>query len=513
MTAKTMWGLAIVLLAIPYLLLGAAGGMWLYETGWGLPWLCLAGFLGITASLIVRNVRKRENPKLSEYVSAAGSWPPAGREAWAEMEALSDQYRNGERTIATPEDLLPVMREILELAAKKFHPKSRQPLLEVPLPHVMLVVELVSRDLKQILQEKIPGAHILTIHDLQRLQQMASWLPVMSQLYRGVMFAINPASGIAREIGSYAQGQLLDLSSEELKRWLLQLAVRKTGYYAIELYSGHLLLSELAPHDLTSPQTRRDQSDIDKRDTHLRNEPLRIMVLGQVKAGKSSLINALFGEVKSAVDTVPRTAHLEPFSLERDGEFRAVIFDSAGYAMADHATVAREVTAAVGNIDLILWVCSAVSAARQVDRQLMLDLRETWVKTPDREFPPIVVVLTHIDQLRPLREWSPPYDLRNEESEKVRNIRGALQQVAADLQIAPSLVIPVCLAPGETYNVEDGVMTTVNSTLSDARRLQWQRCLREYRDQDFWDRLWKQTQGAGQVLWDATWSLMDRPRS
>ena len=39
MTAKTMWGLALVLLVIPYLLLGAAGGVWLYETGWGLPWL------------------------------------------------------------------------------------------------------------------------------------------------------------------------------------------------------------------------------------------------------------------------------------------------------------------------------------------------------------------------------------------------------------------------------------------------------------------------------------------
>lgn len=60
-------------------------------------------------------------------------------------------------------------------------------------------------------------------------------------------------------------------------------------------------------------------------------EPLRIVVAGQTGSGKSSLINALFGELKAATDVLPTTMQVQPFVLERDGLPNTIIVDSAGY--------------------------------------------------------------------------------------------------------------------------------------------------------------------------------------
>ena len=53
------------------------------------------------------------------------------------------------------------------------------------------------------------------------------------------------------------------------------------------------------------------------------SEPLRVLLVGQVKAGKSSLVNAMFGDLKAAVDVLPTTRGVVPLVLDRDGLRRA----------------------------------------------------------------------------------------------------------------------------------------------------------------------------------------------
>ncbi|MCA9095775.1 MAG: 50S ribosome-binding GTPase, partial [Planctomycetaceae bacterium] len=327
--------------------------------------------------------------------------------------------------------------------------------------------------------------------------------PVASLLYRMTMFAANPASGVVRELGSYAQGELLQESKLDFQQWLLQVAIKKAGFYAIELYSGHLDLRELEPGELTSPQTEREAQQAAADTALAKQAPLRVLVLGQAKAGKSSLINELFGELQAADDVVPRTRSLTPYLLKRDDEWSALIFDSAGYSEGlSDADVLKDLSREAANADLLLWVCSAVSPAREPDRRLMHDLRQSIEADPNREFPPILVAVTHIDQLRPLREWSPPYDLRDESREKSRNIRAALQAVADDLRIPLERAIPVCLKPGDSYNVEDGLLSAMLAILPSARRLQCQRSLRERHNSEKWQLLWGQAREAGRILLD-----------
>jgi hypothetical protein len=47
--------------------------------------------------------------------------------------------------------------------------------------------------------------------------------------------------------------------------------------------------------------------------------PVRILLAGQVSAGKSSLLNALAQEVRGAVGPVPTTSNASEFLLDQDG--------------------------------------------------------------------------------------------------------------------------------------------------------------------------------------------------
>jgi predicted GTPase len=221
-----------------------------------------------------------------------------------------------------------------------------------------------------------------------------------------------------------------------------------------------------------------------------------------VKAGKSSLINALFGEVRAAVDVVPRTRGVEPFLLERDGIPRALILDTAGYEEAPGSPGPfAELREQVLQCDVVIVVCSARSASRAADRRLLDDLRAFYAAAPDRVMPPVVVALTFIDQLRPLGEWEPPYDLAHPSGVKAGLILDAARAVADDLALGPEpLVVPVCLHPDRLYNVEEGLAPAILNVIPEAQRVKYLRCLRSFHDDEHWQRLWRQTLNSGRVL-------------
>lgn len=534
MKPRTVVLLTSILGSLPYILLAGAGIVWLWERGWSLEWLALAAVSTISARYLygVLYPRNRESSSQASEVASNPLWTPAGQRAWGEVLKISNDPGLTAEMLGRPEALAGLLDRILKIVAKEFFPRSSRPELEVTLPHTLLVIELAARDLKLLLKTKVPGSHLMTLHDLKRIQSVSQWAPVLSLLYRTVMFAANPVSGIVREISSQAQGELLEDSRLDLQRWLMRVAVQKAGFYAIELYSGHLELRDFEPGQLGSPRTNREAEEAERASVVARQEPLRILVLGQVKSGKSSLINRLFDDPVAADDVIPRTRSITPYVLKavgretrsgaarsgevtgEDAEWSAVILDSVGYAEGiSDAEVLRELTEEVKRSDLLLWVVSAVAPAREPDRRLLKDLRESIARDPHREFPPMLAIVTHVDQLRPVREWDPPYDLRDESREKSRNIRQVLEIVAGDLQVGVDQVVPACLKADETYNVEEGILPGMLAQLPEARRLQCQRCLREHYDSEKWRKLWSQTREAGRVLWDLLRSAGDdRPR-
>lgn len=114
--------------------------------------------------------------------------------------------------------------------------------------------------------------------------------------------------------------------------------------------------------------------------------------------------------------------------------------------------------------------------------------------------PPLVVVMTHIDQLRPMREWQPPYNIADPDSLKSKMIRQAIDAIAKDLRISGDRVAAVSLVPGNLYNVEEGLIPTILQQLDQANGIRYTRCLRDYHQEDYWRRLWAQSKNAGRFI-------------
>ena len=504
MSLTTRWILVFLWLALPFVFLGAAGAYLVWERGWGIPFTAVGAVVSIVGWVLFGRLRRESRQSLAERapVQPDPNWSPLGEAAWKDVETFAEQVNVEHISPDKPEEWWALLKQVLDLVAHKYHPQSREPVLETPVPHVLRVLELVARDLREAFSENIPGAHILTIHDALKMQRVAKWFPTMNKIYRVASLALNPATALVKEASRYLQGKVIDAGTQETKRWALQFAVKRAGYYAIELYSGRLSLPDEAFEKPTaSTQQLVDQAQ--QQQENLRGEPLKILVIGQAKAGKSSLINALFGEVRASVDVLPHTPGVTAYVLTREIFPSTVILDTAGYGDIQQPGALQAAQQEFLQCDLILLTVSSTTAARDLDSQLVHKLRATFAQHPDRRFPPMLVVLTHIDLLRPFREWSPPYSLEPAESPKAQSIRAAIEAVADDLSVDASSVIPVCLREEAIYNVTEVLEPAISHILPQARKECYLRALREYRDEHYWDQLWKQSTNSGRLLWKA----------
>lgn len=500
------WVLAVTL--VPTLLLLPAGWLWLAERDLLLYWLVGSTLAAlVVGALLSRWGRHGPRPSALE-VAPSPRWTAAGTRAWQGVDELARRVEADDKLPLTPVAAQGLLGEILGTVARAYHPRSSHPELEVPLTHALRIVELVTRDLKTDLATQVPGAHVFTLNDLRRLHRWSElwrrWYEPSRMLYRLASLGWNPLGALLGHVRDQATGQMADVTASEVRKWALGYAVRKAGYYAIELYSGQLVLDESEFAKFVGAGSERDAAQAQAREAALATEPLRVLVIGQAKAGKSSLVNAMFGAVRAAVDIVPRTAQVEPYVLERDGLPRAIILDTAGYATGDQPPGSAPQGAGEWlRVDVVVVVCSALSAARAADRAVLEQLRAEYREHPERVLPPVVAVVTHVDQLRPLAEWLPPYDLYDAERPKARQIAAAVEAVAGDLGLPTTVVVPVCLAVGREDNVNETLIPLLVELLPAADRVKYLRCLREYHDREYWRLLGTQALNAGRLLWRA----------
>jgi uncharacterized protein len=309
-----------------------------------------------------------------------------------------------------------------------------------------------------------------------------------------VIRMLNPVTAVANEARERLTKKLYSGVRDQFAQRLTEGYVREIGRAAIDLYGGRLRVSanDLAQH--VSQETKRDTAQPPIA------EPLRLLVGGQVSVGKSSLINALMREVSAAVDILPTTAGFTTHKLTHDTLPPVLLIDSPGIQTND--TALRKLAIEAGTCDLVIWVVAANRADRQLDRAALDAVRTYFASTPDRRMPPIIAVATHIDLLRPVQDWAPPYDIANPTNDKAKSIRAGLDQIAADLRIDVGNVVPICLAAKRSnYNV-DGVWLKMAAVLPEARSAQLIRRLRSATTGWKWSKLWSQTVNASKALHD-----------
>jgi predicted GTPase len=385
-----------------------------------------------------------------------------------------------------------------ELAAF-YHPGAEDPYSGLTIPEILAVIELAAHDLGELVEHYLPGGHLLTVSDWRRARQAVDWYQSANNVYWAIAALFSPVQTAARYAGSkVGLSPPWQMLQQHLLVWFYTAFVHRLGTYLIDLNSGRLRIGAARYRELVAAHTAPAEDEV-----HL----VTVTLLGQVKAGKSSLVNALLGEQRARTDVLPATAGVERYELQTPGiPTRLVLVDTVGYGhagpKADQLAATRE---AARQSDLLLVVLHARNPARQADVALLDDLRDWFTAHADLKRPPLVAVLTHADLLSPALEWAPPYDWQRGGRPKEETIRAAVAAAREQLGARVGALVPVCTVPGKVWNVEEGLLPAVMERLDEAHGVALLRCLRAEADTGKVRRVFHQLLGLARETARAAW--------
>ncbi|MGL6074777.1 MAG: GTPase family protein [Fimbriiglobus sp.] len=501
------WQAALVatLAILPIGFLIAVGFYHLWATGWsfitywpmGLCWL-LAYFLAWYFT------RQREKPPETP-VEVPLYWTERDREAWAIVEThIAAMPPMPKDALADLNRYAAPAQELALAVAKVYQPGANDPFAHLTMPEILTCGELITHDLTKLVREGVPGSHLLTLGDIKRLWEVTdramAWYPRVRNVYWAASLVFNPLKTISQMAFSQALlGPTQSGVQSNVVQWFQTVYLREVGRYLIELNSGRLRVGAARYLELTASAQAPEQPGLPTAPTTVVT-PVTVALVGPVKAGKSSLVNALLGEQLAATDVLPLTAGRTRYALRREGIPPLTLIDSAGFGL-EGATEADVSTAleAAQEADLLLLVVPARSAARAPEVEFLNRLHAAMKATPRLKLPPIVVVLSHVDLLTPAMEWSPPYDPETGSRPKEVSMREALAAATEVFGEAVEATVPVCTAPNRVWGVAEELMPRVLPLLGEARGVAVLRNLHAEADAGQAKRVWQQLQTAGKL--------------
>jgi uncharacterized protein len=495
-----LW-IAAICLTLPTLTLVPFGVVWLWQKGYVLYWVIGACLFVVIAFLFqlylfrrldipLRDARPVELPE----DRTASSWTPREHEAWNAVLAVAEKVDLSH--FQSWQAFLGLGQETIGAVAKALHPEVKDPLWQFTVPEALTLVEQVSLRLKPVVAGSIPFGDKLTVGQVLRIYEWRSLIDVAQKGYDiwRVIRMLNPATAATQELRERLSNQMYRWGREEIAKRLARGYVKEVGRAAIDLYGGRL---RVTPEELEAHITGATERDL-RAAANVQAEPLRLLVCGQVNAGKSSLINALIDEVKAASDVLPLTNSYIAYELKRQGIPQAVILDSPGLASISEPL--EKLVAEAAQADLILWVASAVRPDREFDTRAVEAIRHHFALHPNRRRPPMFLVLSHIDRLRPVQEWMPPYDLTHAQSGKAASIYAAMEAAGGDLGFPQDKIVPACLDPAIGIYNADAVWAEIMEQIPDAQRAQLVRTLQDIGRGVDWRKLRSQAVNAGRIL-------------
>ncbi len=488
-----------VAVLLPTVSLVVFGTLWLWQTGYLVLWAlvaCVVSAIIYTYQLVSfrRFEKNAAAPAPPPETLPDASWTPQEQAAWNDVIEITRGLNTAE--LDSVNAVTALGRRTVEAVARRLHPGEEDPLLRFTVPEALALVERVSHELRPFFRESIPLGDQITVGQFVKLYGWRGAIEYAERAYDiwRIIRLLNPVTAATYEIRDQFSRRMFEMGREHIIRSIAERYVEEVGRAAIDLYGGRLRVTAAELEKHVTEATRRDQAEMAATPA----EPLRLLVAGQVNAGKSSLVNALSQEVRAAVDALPATPSFRAYELRREGMPAALVIDSPG--IQGSAEEITRLTEAATDSDLILWVVDASRADREYDRTALEAVRSYFNEHPNRRRPPMLMVLTHIDRLRPFQEWSPPYDIASGEQPKAHSIRGAMEAVGGELGFALSDIIPVCLDDTRgLYNV-DAVWSRIAALLPEAQRANLVRRLGGFQGKFDWRRLWTQAINAGRVI-------------
>jgi predicted GTPase len=488
----------VILSLAPVVFLVGVGMYHLYDRGWSFTAYWPMAACWLAAYVLGWYWTRRAKKAPTEGEPLPGYWTDRDKAAWELVEAHAAQVKE-----LTPDefgDLNRYSADAQDLAlqiARVYKPTASDPFGHLTLPEILACGELVSHDLTKLVDRYIPGSHIMSVNDYRRARDLVDsatvWYPRLRNAWWIASAFFNPIkTGMQVAAVKAGLAPAFEGFQQNLMLWFHTMYLKELGRYLIELNSGRLrvgakrylelMAQHRAPPVDGAPPLQHEPATTataePPAEESLAAPPVTLAVVGPVKAGKSSLVNALLGEQKAGTDVLPLTAGITRYTLKQPGLPTFSLLDTQGFGHegAKESDV-RAAVAAAAEADAMLLVVPARSAARRPEVEFLDRIRAGVTATPNLKMPPVFLVLSHIDLLSPAAEWNPPYDWLQGDRPKEQQIREAMA-AAEELFVGKvEEVIPVCTAPGKEMGVRDDVLAAVAARLGEARGVSLLRAL------------------------------------
>ncbi len=356
---------------------------------------------------------------------------------------------------------------LVTYAASQYHRGVTSQQLAFTAPEFLFMVEEVSRRYRIFLQEHIPFAEKIRLTTLKQgyaMKDKVSYAKAAYDVYR--LFRLATPFGWLAEARGLVIGKLFDEVSGEVQYTLKQTLLQEVASVAIDLYSGQFKFI-----DASLAQSKTTQHD----NNHLAEEiePLRVAVIGQVSAGKSSVVNALLGDIAAEVSALPTTDKATVYTCEVEGCDLIHLVDLPG--IDGQADTTQQLMRQVTNSDVVLWILKANQSARNLDVELKHAIDSFYHKATNqnRKEPKILALVSQVDRLQPVNEWLPPYDLENPQTPKATVIRDAVAYNRNLLD--PDAILAVSVSSDKAPYQVDGVRALLQNAYEDGVNTQLNR--------------------------------------
>jgi len=375
--------------------------------------------------------------------------------------------------------------------AHVYHPEVKYPLLNIYVPQAYGLIRGTVNDVDRWMDKLSPVLNKVSVGKAyQAYETYQKFEPSARKLWKvwgWAQWVMNPAAAAARTASQPSNNRATQELLGNLDQMLREAVLQNLCRQAIALYSGTLpgavgeLLepaSDTQQESTATARTRTLQDILEKAESteQVAQKPLNIMLVGRTGAGKSSLINTLFQTDLAAVNVLPSTDQIKAYHWTTPTGDRLDLLDTPGYEQVDRSDLRDLVIDYAQEADLLLLVTPALDPALQMDVDFLQDLQREVQDLPT------IAIVTQVDRLRPIREWSPPYDWKEGDRPKEISIREATQYRNAQLKAYCERVVPLVTAEESlersSWNA-DALSAALVASIDPAKELRLGRFLRD----------------------------------